>query len=514
MRVTIDDPNLDQAESMIAVDPNDPQHLVGVAIDWRRTNGRWGIGSYASFDGGISWQQGMLDEPTYAVQADPSLAICPDGSVVVNLISYQPSIPGMGLYFFRSIDGGRTFPFRRTVVNSPSSSPLLDKNWIACDDSSSSFRGRIYSAYLETTTLRRLVVRYSTDAGSTWSAARVVSDLSGTSGRNGINLAVGAQGQLYAVWMDFESSSIRFDRSLDGGVTWGSDVTIAPTLGVPTVGWGGSNLPALAVDRSSGPNAGSVYATWADDRQGDIDIWCSYSRNAGATWSTPLRVNDEPINSGADQWLPAITVDPQGRVVVIFFDRRHDRHSQRIETWGAISRDGGIRFDSNFVISDIAQDGSYDGFLGHYHGVAATTQLIHPLWADLRSGSGGSDLYTDRYPNRFRYDEVLDLQFISGNQFQWEAQDPRFGVSMDYDIVSGRLAQLQSTSDFSAAECFASKVPASTQTDTRRPAPGDGYYYLVRAAGPNGRGGWGDGRPRRRTDERDPLEESAGPCPL
>lgn len=515
IRVTPDSPNVNQVESPIAIDPAEPLHLVGAAMDWRRTNDRWGIGTYASFDGGLTWQQGMLDEPTYSVQADPSIAFCADGTVVVNLISYHPSVVGMGLFFFRSTDGGRTFPTRRVITNSPGSLPFLDKNWIACDDSNSTYRGRIYAGYLEqTNVLHRLVVKYSTDSGLTWSSARVVSDLTGIASRNGINFGIGPQGQLYAVWFDFESKQIRFDRSTDGGSTWGTDVAIATPAGIPTIGWGGSSLPAIAVDRSGGPFAGTLYVTWTDGPHGDADIWCSYSRNGGTSWSPAVRVNDDPIGSGVNQWLPAVTVDPQGRVAIVFLDRRHDRQTQRIETWGAMSRDGGASFDSNFVISDVAQDGSYDDFLGHYQGVVASTQFIYPLWSDLRSASGSTDLYIDRFPNRFRYDEVTALRFTSKESFTWQAQDSRFGTTMAYDVLSGRLSALRADRGFTASECFAPNVPAGAQSDARTPAPGDGFFYLVRAAGPSGRGSWGDGRPRRRSDERDPLEEATGPCPF
>jgi hypothetical protein len=49
--------------------------------------------------------------------------------------------------------------------------------------------------------------------------------------------------------------------------------------------------------------------------------------------------------------------------------------------------------------------------------------------------------------------------------------------------------------------------------DPRVPPDGDGYYYLVRAHGPNGVGTFGDATPAARPNIRDPLDETIVTCP-
>lgn len=56
------------------------------------------------------------------------------------------------------------------------------------------------------------------------------------------------------------------------------------------------------------------------------------------------------------------------------------------------------------------------------------------------------------------------------------------GTPLQYDVATGRLADLRSSAVFGAGECLASGVQDTRYTETRSPSPaGEGYYYLVRA---------------------------------
>ena len=48
----------------------------------------------------------------------------------------------------------------------------------------------------------------------------------------------------------------------------------------------------VMVDNSDGPNAGTLYVLWADQRFGatDTDVFIISSKDQGDTWSKPLRV--------------------------------------------------------------------------------------------------------------------------------------------------------------------------------------------------------------------------------
>jgi hypothetical protein len=81
-------------------------------------------------------------------------------------------------------------------------------------------------------------------------------------------------------------------------------------------------LPSAGVDISTGKECGSLYVCWADTRNGDPDVFLIVSRDGGATWSEPLRVNDDPVGNGKEQWFPWLVVDPvDGSINIAYYDR-------------------------------------------------------------------------------------------------------------------------------------------------------------------------------------------------
>jgi hypothetical protein len=508
VRVNQDASGYDQNETVISVSPVDPLSLVGGANDYRTGSVRCGY--YASADGGRTWTDGVLSEPTYPLQGDPSVAHCADGSAVYVCLSFVGAYQPHGIFFYRSTDGGRTWSAPRTVLNRPFGYPFADKEWVQCDRTPASpYANRIYVTWTDIGLGGSpILLRSSANQGATWSGNVRVSD---GAGAQGSVVAVGPDGAVNVAWND--GARLGFDRSTDGGQSFGADgipATVVPISPDPV--FRRNSYPTMDVDRSSGPYAGTIYIAWSDGRNGDPDILLVRSADGGGTWSAPVRVNDDLPGNGADQFFPWLAVDPNGRVAVTFFDRRRAAGGRPYEIWGAVSRDGGRTFDSNFLVSEVASDGSLNDFVGDYSGLAATADRLVPLWTDLRPGTGESDLYTDPFPNTFRYDEVDALVWIDADRMDFESQDARFGADLDYDVVSGFLSDLRADGGFARAACAAGGWDAPPYVDGRVPPAGDGHWFLVRATGPSGVGTYGDGSPAR-PNVRDPLDETVPACP-
>ncbi len=86
-------------------------------------------------------------------------------------------------------------------------------------------------------------------------------------------------GNVYTVFIDAHGNIVWLARSTDGGQTWGlKQVFAAP---------GGTDLanifPIVAVDKAS-----NVYVTFSNG----TNIFMAASTNAGASWTTPVRVNN------------------------------------------------------------------------------------------------------------------------------------------------------------------------------------------------------------------------------
>ena len=93
----------------------------------------------------------------------------------------------------------------------------------------------------------------------------------------------------------------------------------------------------------------------------------------------------------------------------------------------------------------------------------------------------------------------------------WTSQDAKAGSSTRYDIVHGTLTALRGDADFGGAGCLVSGHQDSPYVDgSGLPAPGEGEYFLVRAANVCGSGRYGTGTA---PDPRLPLEGDA-PCTL
>jgi hypothetical protein len=173
---------------------------------------------------------------------------------------------------------------------------------------------------------------------------------------------------------------------------------------------------------ASGPG-GVLYAVIADDRQHagqfpfptfvgnrqsgyacpnglmtDVDVLLSKSSDGGFSWSTLVRVNQDPSADNKDQWFPWVAVNRQGRVGVVFFDRRRDAGNKIARTFLALSHDGGAHF-RDFEVSRFGSnfDNAFFGggnFIGDYNGMAVKLSgEFVPVWTGVSPGKMDSDIF-------------------------------------------------------------------------------------------------------------------------
>lgn len=119
--------------------------------------------------------------------------------------------------------------------------------------------------------------------------------------------------------------------------------------------------------------------TWSDYRNGDVDVFCSSSKNRGKTWSPAVRVNSDPLHNGADQFFQWMAVDPaDGSMNVVFYDRRADAENRKSTITLARSTDGGKTF-ANYAWN--AEPFDAEGvFMGDYTGIAAFNGRVYGIW--------------------------------------------------------------------------------------------------------------------------------------
>ena len=179
-----------------------------------------------------------------------------------------------------------------------------------------------------------------------------------------------------------DPKSLYFAKSTNGGVSFGKSAAIIDCAGwdFAIKGLGrASSLPSVGVDITSGPSSGTIYVNWGDTRNGDPDVFLVSSGDGGATWSQPLRVNNDERGNGKEQWFPSMLVDPiDGSINIAYYDRGSQTDTNTDVTL-ARSVDGGKTFVYT-KLNDVAYDLNRLGFFGDYLGIDAYGGRVAVLW--------------------------------------------------------------------------------------------------------------------------------------
>jgi hypothetical protein len=377
-------------EPSIAVDPTFPNHM---AIGWRQfatinSNFRQ-AGVAFSRDGGRTWTvNGPLDPNEF--RSDPVLAWSRTGTF------YYNSLKGSDFtcQVFESNDGGQSWGPAIPAQGG-------DKAWMTVDRTGGIGDGHLYEAWSTaagccgTNTFSR-----STNGNLSWDTATSIPQYPrwGT-------MDVAPNGYLWIAGVGSLAGRILVSSSIDAQnasylpLFFTSSVNIA---GDVVAGLGGSPNPDgllgqvfIAVDPSSGPRAGWIYAVVSVDPPGDdpMDVHFVRSTDNGINWSTPVRLNDDPFTD-AWQWMATMSVAPNGRIDVVWNDTRNTGVVNQSELFTTSSSNGGTTWSANEQISP-AWD-SWVGWpnqnkIGDYYHMISDDVGAHLAWAATFNGE--QDVY-------------------------------------------------------------------------------------------------------------------------
>ena len=411
IQVNSDNTTQVQNEEMVCINPTNTANAVAVWRDFRLGYRRVGVGY--TFDGGQTWSDVLFDVPYRPRASDPVLTVDDDGNYYACTLEYEGTFDEpSGLYVRKSTDGGMSWSEPVIAIDSVEG-VFEDKQWITLDRSSGPTNGNIYISWTRFGDITEILLVSSTDGGETYSDPVYVSDEAGVQWSVP---TVGAGGEVFVAWLQFyyPTRGIFLDVSTDQGQTFGQDQLIVPTT-VSQDHINGEILviayPALNSDVSLlSPYLGNLYIAYMDENVTDMDIFFMKSEDNGATWSEPIRLNDDPEHNGADQFHPWITVDETGVIHAIFYDRRLDSRNRLFDLYYTRSGDAGETWLPNERITTVSSnpgDARLAGLIGEYIGLDAWQGEVQMVWTDTRNGN--QDVFSGRMSPTGIEDDVVSV---------------------------------------------------------------------------------------------------------
>ena len=390
---------VDFGEPYIATNPTDPLNSICA----------FNINNFYYTIDGNNWTKVGVPFPGFSVIGDP--VVCFDSLGIAYYVQLYQNGSVYGIAIAKSTNKGITWS---GAYNVHSYSGLADKEWIVADQTAGPYSNNLYIGWRQFGSTGMGFTR-STDGGLTWSSAVVT-----IIGTQGAYVAVGPNGSIQGGSVYYARNvynAIVITRSTDGGLNFSPLVQAVPSFVGPGIICEGrytvkgcirtDNFPRMAADNGYSSSRGNVYIVYAANPVGpdNADIFLVRSTNNGASWSIPVRVNDDATNT--DQWMPTISVDRNGTIYIAWYDSRMDPVNNILtRLYGTTSIDGGLTFTANENISNesfnpdamkVGQGSGQAYYIGDYIGISAIGNTSYAVWMDGRNNSLGS--YVGFYPD-------------------------------------------------------------------------------------------------------------------
>jgi hypothetical protein len=433
-----------EAETTIAINPNDPSNLVALITDYSLRPGGLttnGAGKFAvSSDSGATWTESFVpvtggypttsDGVQWLVNRDPSVAIDKFGNVFFSGLylklapgqsskavgdSFERDHPPGGVYVCVgklptvSLATSNCHPIF-TYTQPTGNTNDVDRDWIAVDNSNSPHSGNVYAVWTHytgcagtTCEAKFIAFSRSNNHGVTWSpliqinpADQTVVDWS--------TVTVGSDGTIYVAYQNYISLQNRREhwmaKSTDGGKTFTPAIAITPVFKDVLFQCPARKNSAPNLVVSSVPGAEYVYDVFGNsgERGTNIGVVRSLEPKGAGGFSAITTINDTTVGRRA---FPAAAVDASGTLHVMWMDTRDALNVTQYGIYATYSKDQGKTYAPNARVTpgptNIGTDAGESCstmLLGDYFGITVEpdTGVAHPVWTN--AGLAGGQLET------------------------------------------------------------------------------------------------------------------------
>lgn len=395
-----------EGEPYLVINPQNQQHIVAAWMGYQLNN-KMVIKSSVSINGGLNWSAPIWQAHVSSgfSSADVSLAFDNSGNVFMSYIDFDNDTYLDGRVLVRkSTDGGLSWgsPIEAISIQDCPGKLCIDRPWMVVDRSGGTSDGVIYITTMNANQPTMVSAPYnpylsvSTDGGLSFFNPRFV-DSTGYLAGSTINQpmsspTITSNGKFYAAYPSYLSSQNVFPRlilasSTDAGVTISHQVAYQGT----NFGVNNSLLKSGYLLISNPSNANHLAFFFLSDSNGDADIMMTETNNAGVSWSSFQRINQDPLANGKLQDLVWADFDNDGDLVVCWRDRRNasgNTYQVPTEIYCAVRKNNSSTFGTDYVISslqaphDVVLEDKGNDFMH----VALENDTAYGIWGDVRSG--------------------------------------------------------------------------------------------------------------------------------
>ncbi|HWY53093.1 MAG TPA: sialidase family protein [Terriglobales bacterium] len=395
-----------RSESDVRFNPNNVNQIIGASNNLSFNP----QAQFYSTDGGATWSQTNLPAVTGdSNQSDPCVDWTGDGTAWALTVGVGASNV---VRSFKSTDGGATWTYDSVVSGTQTN---VDKPNLWVDHSPTSLhQDNMYALWWNSGPT--YVARRAGPVGA-WQTPVQVSGSETTGGSDGGDIKTNSFGDVFAFWPSESDRKLFVVKSTDGGVTFGAlgsaPVKIADTFSsflyhVPSDEPSRGTLLYITGGAYRTAAVDMVYAIWMDLAGGSgcnstanmpgtnvsstckTRIWFSRSSDGGATWSSPVKINDQAALN--DQFFPRLAVDADtGAMMLVYYDTINDPGRKKTDIWMQTSLDHGATWSGPTQVTSQESDETVSGYntyqYGDYIGLACQSGRFFACWTDRRSGS-------------------------------------------------------------------------------------------------------------------------------
>jgi hypothetical protein len=399
--------NVFEGEPYLVINPQNQQHLVAAWMGFQ-LNQKVCIKSAVSMDGGNNWSSPIAQNHEVATNssADVSLAFNSAGVLFMCYIDYDNDLFTNGQIIIRkSVDGGFNWSTSTEVINIADCPNQLcvDRPWMVIDRSGGIHDGTIYISAMNAkqpafvTPPFHPYLSVSKNDGFSFETPRYLDSVNYLAGSTIPQVmpspAVSADGTFYAIYPSYETSQSLFPRYLLANSTT-QGLAINHIIAYQGVNIGVQNdlLKRGSLLKTDPSNSLHLAYFFLSEINDGADVYFTETMDAGITWTSFKRINQDPIANGKLQDLLWADFDLDGDLLVCWRDRRNGigtSYAEPTEIYATVRPKDSLNFNVDYRISSqqIQHDQVLTNSGNDFMHTCLMNDTAYTVWGDVRTGT-------------------------------------------------------------------------------------------------------------------------------